>query len=119
MDEACGQTDHELNLLNLCLLEKFMVVMQEKLIFKPSTVAEKLRRIRLAIRYTIRDKDDAIYTKGKRIIDLIEEWGHGLSKDISIQKKERALAVRQMLHQMQDPNEFLENETVCFHILTL
>jgi len=93
-----------------------MTVMQEKLAFKPSTVAEKLRCIRLAIRYTIRDKDDVTYTKGKRIIDLIEDWGHGLSKDKSIQKKERALAVRQLLHKLEDPNEFLENERVCVHI---
>jgi len=95
------------------ILENFMTGMQEKLAFKSSMVAEKLQRIRLAIRYTIRDKDD--YTKVKRIIGLIEDWGHGLGKDISIQKKECVLAVRQMLHKLEDPNEFLENESVCPH----
>ena len=58
MDNACDQSHHELNLLNLSL-EKFMIVMQEELVFKPSTVAEKLRRIRLAISFIIRQKDDA------------------------------------------------------------
>ena len=120
MDEACQNTAFEHNLLNLVLLEKFMVTMQEKLIFKPSTVAEKLRRIKLAIRYIIRTKNDKTYEKGKRIIDLIEDWIHGLGKDMGIQKKERVLIVRQMLPKLEDPNEFLEHETVCvhaFHIL--
>ena len=93
-----------------------MIVMQEELVFKPSTVAEKLRRIRLAISFIIRQKDDATYTKGKRIIDLVEEWGRGLGKDISIQKKERALMVRQLLHQLEDPNEFLEHDKVCLRV---
>ena len=115
MDNACDQSHHELNLLNLSL-EKFMIVMQEELVFKPSTVAEKLRRIRLAISFIIRQKDDATYTKGKRIIDLVEEWGRGLGKDISIQKKERALMVRQLLHQLEDPNEFLEHDKVCLRV---
>jgi len=115
MEEAC-QTNYESNLLNLPLLEQFMTVMQEKLIFQPSTVAEKLRRIMLAIRYIIRTKTDQEYDKGKRVIGLIEEWIRGLGKDISIQRKDRALRVRQILHELEDPNEFLEHKMVCLHV---
>ena len=115
MDEACGQTIYERNLFNLPFLEIFMTVMQEKLNFKPSTIAEKLRRIKLAIRYIIRTKSDHEFDRGKRIISLIEDWSRGMGKDISLQKKDRALRVRQMLHELEDPNEFLEHETVCLH----
>jgi len=59
-----------------------MIVMQEELVFMPSTVAEKLRRIKLAISFIIRLKNDPTYTKGKRIIDLVEEWGRGLGKTL-------------------------------------
>jgi len=43
-----------------------MIVMQEELVFKPSTVAEKLRRIRLAISFIIRQKKMMQHTQRER-----------------------------------------------------
>ena len=75
-------------------------------------MAEKLRRIRLAIKYMIRGKDDQVYHRGTRVIDAIDEWCHGLGKDIAIQRQQHALSMRQKLQEIVDPNEFLNNDMV-------
>ena len=78
---------------------------------------EKLRQILLAVKYIIRTIDNQeLYYKGKRIIDELEEWCHGLGKGISYQRQERGVYVQQILHTIQDPNEFMENDTVCYTI---
>ena len=75
--------------------------------FKPSTMKEKLKRIVLAIRYIIRNiESQQLYDKGKRLIDELEEWCSGLRNAVSVQRQERAIVVRQMMHKIQDPNEF-------------
>ena len=83
-----------------------------KHVCKPTTRTEKLWRIKLAIRFMIRGKDDQLYTKGMRIIDCIEEWTRGHSKDIAIQRQEHPLVMKQRLQNIIDPNEFLEHNLV-------
>ena len=87
--------------------------MLEKLIYKPSTIGEKIRRLQLAIKYIIRDIDDQqIYFN---VIHTLDEWKSGLGNGVSIQKKERAVKVQLILHTIQDPNEFLEHAMVCLY----
>ena len=54
--------------------------------FKATTMVEKYQRLRLAIKYMIRGKDDQLYHRGTRLIDLINKWSHGLVKEIAIQR---------------------------------
>ena len=109
-----------LNLLSLPMLESFRLTMEDEFEYKPSTIKEKLRRLLLAVKYIIRSIDNQdLYYKGKRIIDELEEWCHGLGKGISLQRKERAINVRQQMHKIQDPNEFLEHSTVCSLLHTI
>ena len=48
-----------------------------------------------------------------KVIDVIEEWCHGLGSPIALQRKEHGLLVREKLPHVQDPNEFLSDEKVC------
>ena len=69
MMEADGNTDNSSNLLNLDKLDKFRMTMEDRLKYKQSTIKEKLRRILLAIKYTIRKVDNqGLYYKGKRVL---------------------------------------------------
>lgn len=102
-------------LLDVVELEKFVELMKDRkaLNFKPSTRKEKLYRIKLAIKFIRRTiENEQLYQKASRVIDAIDEWCHGLSKDISIQRKDHGLMVREKLPHLQDPNEFLHDEEV-------
>jgi len=99
-------------LLNIKQLESFMKKMKDQKEYKATTMAEKLRRIRLAIKYMTRGKDDQLYNRGTRVVDLINEWSHGLGKDIAIQRQQHALFMRQKIQKIIDLNEFLENDKV-------
>ena len=110
--ESEGAEPHLNKLLNVEKLESFQKKMKDEKHYKPTTRTEKLRRIKLAIRFMIRGKDDQLYTKGMRTIDCIDEWTRGHSKDIVIQRQEHALVMKQQLQNIIDPNEFLENDLV-------
>ena len=98
-------------LLDIRKVENFVEAIS--LEYKPTTRAEKLRRIKLAIKYIIRQNDDNdLYYRGKRTVDNIDEMCHGLAKQIAIQRHEYALVMRKQLPQIIDPNEFLENDQV-------
>ncbi|XP_065919571.1 uncharacterized protein [Dysidea avara] len=115
LGRAEGSNCDILKLLNITELERFMEIMKDpkQLKFKPSTRKEKLNRIKLAIKFAKRSIDDAqLYYKANRVIDSIEEWVHGLNKDVSLQKQERGLVVREILPHLQDPNEFLNDQEV-------
>ena len=52
-------------LLNISSLEKLVEVMKDNKIYKPTTRAEKLRRLKLAIKFIIRDSNDQeLYYRG-------------------------------------------------------
>lgn len=99
-------------LLSIQQLETFLQNMKDEMAFKPSTRKDKLWKIRLAIKYVIRTADDKLYYKGQRVIDAIEEWCHGLGKDIAEQRREHGLLIREKMEDLTDPNEFLDDEQV-------
>ena len=103
---------HFEKLTNMETLESFLLNMKDVRHYKPTTRAEKLRRIKLAIQFMMRGKDDQQYQKGRRVLDSISEWSSGLSRDIAVQRQQHALEMRRKLEQIEDPNEFLENEEV-------
>ena len=104
----------ELKLLNIKELERFLSIMKDKKMYKPTTMAEKLRRLKLAIKFIIRQQDDQqLFYQGHRIIDMLDEWCHGLKKDIGMQRQQHAILMRERLYQISDPNEFLDHEMVC------
>ena len=110
--ESEGSETNLYKLLNVEKLESFLKKMKDKKHYKPITITENPQRIKLAIRFMIRRKDDDLYTKDMRIIDCIDEWTRGHSKDFAIQRQEDALVMKQRLQNMIDPNEFLENDLV-------
>ena len=70
----------------------------EELDFKSSIRKVKLYGLKLAIKFAKRSVDhEQLYYRAKRVIDSIEEWCHELSKDISLQRKEYGLVVREKL----------------------
>ena len=87
-----------MKLVNVGELEKYMTTMIEDLDYKPSTRRGKLTRIKFAIKNIKRSVDDErLYYKANRVIDTIEEWCQGLGKNISLQRKEHGLLVREQL----------------------
>ena len=115
-----GGTDSDImKLLNTTELERFIQIMNdpEDLDFQPSTCKEKLYRLKLAIKFAKRTIDnEQLYYKANRVIDCIEEWCHGLSQDISLQRREHCLVVREQLPHVQDSNEFLKDKEVYIYV---
>ena len=112
LDET-DTTESDYNkLLDTQQLENFMEAMTKQKEYRP-TRAEKLRRMKLAIKFVIRRNDNReLYYRGKRTIDELDEWCRGLGKQIAIQRQEHALVMRRTLPQIVDPNEFLEHDLV-------
>ena len=81
--------------------------------YRPTTRAEKLRRLKLVKKFMIRRSDNReLYYRGKRTIDEIDEWCHGLGKQTAVQRQEYALVMCTTLPQILDSNEFLEYDLV-------
>ena len=113
LDET-DTTESDYNkLLDIQQLENFVEVMTNQKEYRPTTRAEKLRRIKLAIKFVIRRNDNReLYYRGKRTIDELDEWCHGLGKQIAVQRQEHALVMHRTLPRIVDPNEFLEHDLV-------
>ena len=101
-------------LLNQQNLEQYYHFLRTKKQFKPTTNAEKLRRIKLAIRFTMHTQEDdqVLYVKACRYLDLIKQWVYSLSKSISLQRQRHSLNIIQELPSVGNPLNFLENPTV-------
>ena len=83
--------------------------------YKPTTNAEKLRRLKLAINFVLHDnskEDQELYIKGCRLLDLLRQWVHSLSKSIAIQRQEHSQKVVKELPSICSPQDFLDNPTV-------
>ena len=101
-------------LLNQQNLERYYHHLKTSKQYKPTTNAEKLRRLKLAIRYVMhnQDEDQALYIKGCRYIDLIKQWVYSLSKSISLQRQRHSLNIVQQLPSISNPLDFLEDHQV-------
>ena len=114
-DEQVDGTDDE-KLLSIKQIESliyFVKIMEDDKQYKPTTRAEKFRRVKLAIKCFIRDNDSQdLYYRGRRATYFIDKLCHGLGKNIGIQRQKHALLMRHKLNTVIDPNEFLDNVMV-------
>ena len=59
--------------------------------YKPTTLSEKIRRMKLAIKYVIYAEDSMmtnkeLFIKGSRLLELLTQWCLSLSKAIALQR---------------------------------
>ena len=57
-----------------------------KYTYKPTTTAEKLRRVTLAVKYTMESKENYI-SRGNSVLTLLTNWLYSLSEAVAIQRK--------------------------------
>ena len=108
---------YQQHLLSPKLLEQYYHFLQVTNNFKPTTNAEKLRRIKMAIRFILHNgTDQEIYIKGCRIIDTLSQWIHSLSKHISLQRQQHGIRVINELPTIAHPFNFLNDEEVSIRI---
>ena len=77
-------------LFNKTNLEKFFHYLITERAYKPTTIAEKIRRLKMAIKYVIHTEDSMmqnqeLFIQGSILIELMNWWGHSLSKPIALQ----------------------------------
>lgn len=109
-------TDKDL-LLSKKALEAYFVYLKTTKEFKPSTISEKLRRMKMAIRFVIHESDndpvgDALYLRGQKLLDALTGWGKSLSKPIAVQRQEHSAKVVEEMPLIEEPNNFLDNNDV-------
>ena len=69
-------------------LESFLYHIKMEKKYKPTTITEKIRRLKLAIQYIMdlsKSKDH--YSRGSTLLKLLTKWCHSLSQDITTQRK--------------------------------
>ena len=104
-------------LFNKTNLEKFFHYLITERAYKPTTIAEKIRRLKMAIKYVIHTEDSVmknqeLFIRGSILIELMSQWGRSLSKPIALQRQQHSLRMTHKLPLIIDANEFLENEKV-------
>ena len=82
-------------LLNRKVLESYYHQMRDIKLYKPTTITEKFRRLKMAIAFLIHEghDNDDLYIKGNRIIDVLSHWIKSLSKAIGKQRQQHGLKV--------------------------
>lgn len=81
--------------------------------YKPSTIAEKLRRLKKAMDFLDHQNFEDI--KHQHIVqyrNLLTSWINSLSKDIAIQRQERGIKLDSEVAHTISPYPFLNNDAV-------
>ena len=104
-------------LFNRSNLEHFFQKLLTERHYKPTTISEKIRRIKQAIKYVIHAEDSMLanqelFIKGSRLLDILTQWCLSLSKAIALQRQQYSLTVSDNIPLLLDPQEFLEDEKV-------
>ena len=109
---------YEHYLLDPTILEQYYHHLKVTQKYKSTTNAEKLRRIKMAIKFILHQNqhNQDMYIKGCRIIDTISQWIHSLSKHISLQRQQHGIRVINELPSTADPSKFLQSEEVAIRI---
>ena len=115
-----GATDMD-KLFDKRNLERFCHTLMTERGYKPTTIAEKIRRLKMAVKFIIHTQDATIvnqelYIRGSMLIEIMTQWCHSLSKAIALQRQQHSLRVIQKLPLINDPHEFLENDKVTKHL---
>ena len=84
--------------------------------FAPTTVADKLRKIQLAVEsIAIEDKEennDAMFVRCQQIIKHLEKWWHSLSKDITKQRMKHFIRSEKEVKKADDPIKFCNSPII-------
>ena len=104
-------------LLNIENLYNYVNELQEVKEFAPTTVADKLRKIQLAVEYTIaienkEENNDAMFVRCQRIIKHLEKWRHSLSKDITKQRMKHFIRSEKEVKKADDPIKFCNSPVI-------
>ena len=112
-----SSTDTE-KIFNKINLENFFHTLTRQREYKPTTIAEKIRRIKMAVKFLIH-RDDCmmtnrdLYIRGNMLIEIMNHWCHSLYKPIALQRQQHSLKMMKRLPLIVDPHEFLDHERVC------
>ena len=86
---------HDL-LLNMDKLKNYLEHLQQNFQFAPTTISEKIRRLRLAIDYTLHRENanecnTAMFMRCTKISTNLTKWGKSLSREIQQQRNKQAM----------------------------
>lgn len=104
----------ENKLFNYTNLEQYYHLMKEELQYQPSTIAEKLRRLKQAISFVAHQHfhDIKYHQKSTQYKDLLSTWINSLRKLIALQRQKRGIRLDSEVANTPSPNHCLENEEV-------
>lgn len=82
--------------------------------YKPTTTAEKLRRLGMAIGFVIHENanNQKLYIRGSQLREMIKLWIKSLSKSIAMQRHKHSMVVIKKLPHTSNPITFLDNSEV-------
>ena len=83
-DKNCCKIDMLFNIANL---RSFLHFITHEKNYKPTTITEKIRRLKLAIQYIMSNSKDHC-NRGNRLLKLLTMWCQSLSQDVTAQRKE-------------------------------
>ena len=87
-----------------------------KEMFKPTTITEKLRRLKLAVQYTMdSNKSKDHYCRGSSVLVLMTNWCHLLSQDVATQRKRHTKCV-DTHDEHSSPSNISVCTIICMHI---
>lgn len=83
-------------LLDMDHLKNYLQHLQQNFQFAATTISEKIRRLRLAIEYTLHKENStecntSMFIRCNKILTNLIKWGKSLSKDIQHQRNKQAL----------------------------
>ena len=81
-------------------LKNYFHQLQDKFQFAATTISEKIRRLRLAIEYTIHKENPdecntVMFVRCTKIINNLMKWGKSLCKDVHKQRNKQAIVSAQ------------------------
>ena len=102
------------SVFNLKQLELYYNHLKKEMKYKPTTAAEKLRRLCMAIGFIMHDnaENDQIYIRGSQVRDVIKRWIRSLSNSIAMQRQQHSMRVIHNLPNTSNAVTFLENPEV-------
>ena len=112
-----SSSSYEDILLNKTNLEGFIHILATERRYKPTIIAEKIRRLKMGIKYLIHAEDSMmknqdLFIRGSLLLELLSQWCYSLKKPIALQRQQHSLKMIQSLSLIVDPHELVENEKV-------
>ena len=96
-------------IMNRKSLEKYYNHIKGRRQYKPTTTAEKLRRLSMAIGFLMHENADHqdICIRGSQLRDIIKQWVKSLAKNIAIQRQKHSMTVVKKLPKTKNAIKFL------------